>query len=66
MRVIRRGEKPENRKAEWTCSRCVSVIESTVGDGEVVYEYDLQGRDYVLTQCPVCKTTNPVKLELFK
>lgn len=64
MRVIKRGILPSERKTEWTCGTCKSIVESTQNEGE--YISDQREGDCVKFECPVCKRFNYVAVSRFK
>ena len=63
MEIIKPGRLPEDKEAEWACSRCETVIRSKVSEGKVCR--DQRDGDYVTTVCPVCKHPNHISFRKF-
>jgi len=52
MKVIKRGQKPEERIYRATCNNCKSVLEFTAGEAK--YNSDQRDGDFSSVDCPVC------------
>jgi len=55
MKIIRHGQKPEEKTYEVTCAHCRTVFEFT--QGEAKYRSDQRDGDYLEIPCPVCSKT---------
>ena len=63
MKIIRRGKKPEEKKAQGTCHRCNSLVE--VEASECKRHSDQREGDYYSFDCPVCKIRMSIPTEKF-
>lgn len=59
MKIIKRGELPEEKTYQETCSRCKSVLEFQAGELRPSPDPRDQGECFVC--CPVCQHTMWVK-----
>ena len=63
MKIIKRGILPSEKKAEWTCNHCKSIIESTQAEGRIISDRD---GNLVESVCPVCNYTSYISVTKFK
>lgn len=52
MKIIHRGERPEEKVYRATCWRCKTQVEFQ--RGEARYHSDQRDGDYLSVTCPVC------------
>ena len=55
IEIIKRGTLPEEKKTEYTCNRCASVL--GVARKDTTYVHDQRDGDFWKFQCPVCEET---------
>ena len=53
MKIVRQGERPENKVGQFECNSCKSVIEAKAGEAKDTSS-NYQGR-YFYFDCPVCE-----------
>lgn len=54
MKIIRRGQKPEQRTHQHTCRECSTVFEFEQHEAKLVF--DQRDGDFLQIKCPVCGT----------
>jgi endogenous inhibitor of DNA gyrase (YacG/DUF329 family) len=54
IKVIKRGEKPADRKYNTTCNSCGSQVEWKKIDAKRVWEGDQRDGPFTQIDCPVC------------
>jgi hypothetical protein len=52
MEIIKRGTLPADKKLEWTCKYCDSVMLARISEGEARYS---RNETLVRFICPVCQ-----------
>lgn len=63
MEILKEGEKPEDRVAEFTCQNCKAELRAKRSEGEIISH--TRNDDYVMFSCPCCTGTIHVDLKLF-
>lgn len=53
MKVIKKGNLPENKTYRVICSYCKSELEFEQREGKITY--DQREGDYITVTCPVCQ-----------
>jgi len=65
MKVVEKGKKKKaDRTHQWSCRECCAVIESSVKEGNIVY--DQRDGNTITFICPECGEKNWIGLSLFK
>lgn len=54
MKIIKRGEIPEEKVYRHTCRTCKTVFECTKGEGKMNYGNQRDPGDFITINCPVC------------
>lgn len=52
IKIIKRGQKPENKIYQGECYRCKTVVEFPMGAAK--YNSDQREGDFLSVVCPVC------------
>lgn len=52
MRILSRGQRPEDTIHQGTCNTCGTRVEFTRAEGEITY--DQRDGDFVRVNCPCC------------
>ncbi len=64
MEIIKKGIKPSEKSAEFSCRTCKSVLKAKMSEGN--YQSDQRDGDYVVFSCPVCLDKPVVSVKAFK
>lgn len=64
MKIIRKGTKKEDKRCQFTCTECRSVIEAKKNEGHRVD--DPRDGDAIGFICPVCGVKNWVAVSKFE
>ena len=52
MEILKKGELPQEKQADFNCNNCGSELRAKISEGKITY--DQRDGDYVTFVCPVC------------
>lgn len=53
MKILKRGELPQDKVYTWECSKCYSIMEATRGEA-LRTDMSPKNECYIIFKCPVC------------
>lgn len=64
MKIIRKGTKKEDKRCQFTCTECRSVIEAKKSEGRYIDSIiDMASIEFI---CPLCECKNWVDVSKFE